>query len=297
MATRAELYAEQVQKLINGAKSLTPEARAAIEGQLAIADREILGRIAQLNPQSYTAQQLTNLRSAIDQAFAKFRATATDKVNALQEKAATMATRDTSSAVGAAIGIGQPIGAVNMQTVRIAQGYAADLISGLSADAAAKVKGVVQRAFLGGQTMGEIIDQVGTAMEGGKFSGIFTDVGDRAMRIAFNEILRVHSISGQARLEDLASRNKAIKKRWLHIPAARVPRLGHMLADGQTVPVDEPFEIEGEELMFPRDPSGSPENTIFCHCVSVPFIDDADLHATAEDRATLAKFGLSMSSA
>jgi hypothetical protein len=294
MATRAELYMDQVQKLINGAKSLSPEAQAAIEKALAQADKEILGRIAQLNPKSYTALQLASLRNDIDQALAKFRATATEKVNDLQAKAATMANKSMSDTVGAALGIGQPIGAVNMQTVRIAQGYAADLISGLSADAAAKVKGVVQRAFLGGQSMGEIIEAVGSAMEGGKFSGIFSEVGARAMRIAHNEILRVHSISGQARLEDLASRNDKIKKQWLHLPIG-VPRLGHLLADTQIVPVDEPFMVEGEELMFPRDPSGSPENTINCHCVSVPYIDDADLYATAEDRATLAKFGLSMS--
>jgi|SRR6185437_3705946 len=297
MDSRARLYAAQVTKLIDGAKSLTPEARAAIEGALAQADREILGRIAQLDPKSFTVQQLAALRSAIDQELVKFRVTATAKVNALQERAATMATQQTSNVVSAALGIGQPIGTVNMATVRIAQGYAADLISGLSADAAAKIKGAVQRAFLGGQSMSEIIDQVGRALEGGKFSGIFTDVGDRAMRIAFNEILRVHSIAGQARLQDLASRNKAIKKRWMHIPAARVPRLGHILANGQTVAVDQSFKVEGEDLMFPRDPSGSPENTIFCHCVSVPFIDDSDLYATAADRKTLAAAGISIAAA
>ncbi len=296
MATRAELYVAQVQRLIDGARSLSPEARTAIEKALADADRDILGRIAQVDPQSYTAAQLTSLRYAIDQAMAKFRVDATQTVNDLQAKAATMANRDMSATVGAALGVGQPIGTVNMQTVRIAQGYAADLISGLSADAAAKVKGVVQRAFLGGQSMSEIVEQVGRAMEGGKFSGIFTDVGDRAMRVAFNEILRVHSISGQARLEDLATRNKSIKKKWIHIPVARVPRISHMLADGQTVPVDEPYIVEGEELMFPRDPSGSPENTIYCHCVSVPWIDNADLYATAEDRALLASVGLKMAS-
>ena len=296
MATRAELYVAQVQRLINGARSLSPEARTAIEKALADADRDILGRIAQVDPQSYTAAQLTSLRYAIDQAMAKFRVDATQTVNDLQAKAATMANADMSATVGAALGVGQPIGTVNMQTVRIAQGYAADLISGLSADAAAKVKGVVQRAFLGGQSMSEIVEQVGRAMEGGNFSGIFTEVGDRAMRVAFNEILRVHSISGQARLEDLAKRNQSIKKKWIHIPVARVPRISHMLADGQTVPVDEPYIVEGEELMFPRDPSGSPENTIYCHCVSVPWIDNADLYATAEDRALLASVGLKMAS-
>jgi hypothetical protein len=83
MATRAELYMEQVQNLINGAKSLSPAALAAVEKALADADREILGRIAQLNPKSYTAAQLASLRADIDRALAKFRVTATDKVNVL----------------------------------------------------------------------------------------------------------------------------------------------------------------------------------------------------------------------
>lgn len=293
--TSAELYAAQVTQLINGAKSLSPEARKAVEDALEQADRDILGRIAQLNPKSFSAQQLRSLRDDIDRALAKFRATATDKVNSLQERAATVAARDTSGVVAAAVGIGQPIGTINMATVRIAQGYAADLISGLSADAAAKVKGAVQRAFLGGQSMDQIIGQVGRAMEGGKFSGIFTDVGDRAFRVAYNEILRVHSISGQATLEDLAKRNRAIKKRWLHIPAAKVPRITHILADGQTVDVDQPYLVGGEELIFPRDPSGSAENTIFCHCASVPFVENSELYATAEDRAVLARVGIHVS--
>src|SRR5689334_2242162 len=127
--SRADVYAAQVRDLIEGAKSLTPEARAAIEKALAQADREILGRIAQLDPKSYTAGQLAALRTAIDQALSKFRVTATDKVNSLQEQAAKMAAQNTTNVVSAALGTGVPIGTVNMQTVRIAQGYAADLIS------------------------------------------------------------------------------------------------------------------------------------------------------------------------
>jgi len=295
MASRATLYADQVQALINGAKNLTPESEKAIELLLAQASRDILGRIASLDPRSFTSVQLQHLLASIDQAIATFRTKATDSVNGLQAKAAQLAVQDTSRTVGAAIGGSVSLGAVNMTTVKVAQGYAADLITGLSADATTKLKGVVQRSFLGGQSLGDIISQVGHVLEGGKFSGIFTDVGDRAMKVAMNEVLRIHSISGQARLYELASRNHAIQKRWLHIPAARVPRISHILADLQTVAVDEPFMVGGEELMFPRDPSGSPENTIFCHCMSVPYIDDADLHATAADRATLKRFGLGIS--
>jgi hypothetical protein len=295
VATRAELYAAQVAQLIEGAKALTPEAEHAIERLLAQADREILGRIAWLDPKSFTAFQLDSLRTSIDQAMAQFRTAATDKVQQLQEKAAIAATHGTSNTVAAALGTAVSLGAVNPTTLRIAQGYSADLISGLSADASAKIKGVVQRAFLGGQSLSDIIAGVGHSLDGGKFSGVFTEVGDRAMKLAVNEVLRVHSISGQARLQDLASRNAAIQKMWMHIPAARVPRITHLLADGQVVAVDKPFLVGGEELMFPRDPSGSPENTIFCHCVSVAYIDDADLYATAADRETLAKVGLKVS--
>jgi hypothetical protein len=42
--------------------------------------------------------------------------------------------------------------------------------------------------------------------------------------------------------------------------------MGHRDADGQTVPVFMPFQVAGEPLQFPGDPSGSPENVINCRC-------------------------------
>ncbi len=35
------------------------------------------------------------------------------------------------------------------------------------------------------------------------------------------------------------------------------------------IPVDEPFMVDGEELMFPGDDSGSAGNVINCQCVSI----------------------------
>ena len=62
-------------------------------------------------------------------------------------------------------------------------------------------------------------------------------------------------------------------KRWLtsHLPTVRA---AHEMAENdarnQRVPIDQPFISGGEELMFPGDPSGSPENIINCHCVALP---------------------------
>jgi hypothetical protein len=113
--------------------------------------------------------------------------------------------------------------------------------------------------------------------------------------IALNEILRSHSIAGQARLEDLARRVPGVKKQWLHIPAARVPRLSHILASGQVRDVDEPFSVGGEDLMYPRDPNGSPENTLDCHCRVVPYFDQSALQPTEGQKAMLRDWGLEIS--
>ena len=43
-------------------------------------------------------------------------------------------------------------------------------------------------------------------------------------------------------------------------------RPDHADADGQTVPLNSPFVVGGEDLMFPGDPTGSAENVINCRC-------------------------------
>ncbi|HEX7040831.1 MAG TPA: hypothetical protein VF202_11980 [Trueperaceae bacterium] len=64
------------------------------------------------------------------------------------------------------------------------------------------------------------------------------------------------------------------KKRWLTSRDARVRRptpgspYDHASADGQTVPVDQPFIVSGEPLMYPGDRSrgASAGNLINCRC-------------------------------
>ena len=45
----------------------------------------------------------------------------------------------------------------------------------------------------------------------------------------------------------------------------------HALADGQTVPIDEPFTVGGYKLLFPTDDSlgASPSETINCRCLEI----------------------------
>lgn len=61
------------------------------------------------------------------------------------------------------------------------------------------------------------------------------------------------------------------EKVWIAVLDQKT-RIGHVFADGQIVDADEPFLVDGEYLMFPGDPNGSPGNIINCRCVSVPRI-------------------------
>jgi hypothetical protein len=163
------------------------------------------------------------------------------------------------------------------------------------ARASGKLNAVIERAMLGGQSLDDIIAQVGRAIGGDKFTGLFNPLGARAESVALNEILRMHSIAGQAHLEGLARQVPGIKKQWLHVPVARVPRPSHILASGQVREVGQPFSVGGEALMYPRDPNGSPENTTDCHCMLVPYMDPSDLQPTARQKAVLKELGIEIS--
>ena len=52
-------------------------------------------------------------------------------------------------------------------------------------------------------------------------------------------------------------------------------RDAHMEADGQRKPINEPFVVGGELLMYPGDPAGSAENIINCRCKERTEIDFA----------------------
>lgn len=66
-----------------------------------------------------------------------------------------------------------------------------------------------------------------------------------------------------------------MRKRWVATFDSRT-RPEHSDADGQTVDVDEPFVVGGEELMEPGDTSAPTEMTINCRCSMIPVVDGFD---------------------
>lgn len=98
-----------------------------------------------------------------------------------------------------------------------------------------------------------------------RIKGEFNDISDgRARVIASTETSAAYGASRQKAMEDVGIGYK----KWLTSGLANV-RSAHADANGQIVPVNEPFFVGGESLNNPGDESGSPENVINCHCVAV----------------------------
>lgn len=98
----------------------------------------------------------------------------------------------------------------------------------------------------------------------------------RAERIARTETTGAYNAGAmQAYAEE-----QAAVKTWLCAPDDRT-RDAHLEANGQVVAVSEPFDVGGELLMYPGDPSGSPGNVINCRCTTIAGTDPTQLRDVA----------------
>jgi SPP1 gp7 family putative phage head morphogenesis protein len=86
----------------------------------------------------------------------------------------------------------------------------------------------------------------------------------RANTIAQTETAAAYGSGRQRSMEQ----SGVTHKRWLTSGNTNV-RPTHRAANGQTVKIDEDYEVGGEFLKHPCDPSGEPGETINCHCVSI----------------------------
>lgn len=120
----------------------------------------------------------------------------------------------------------------------------------------ADIKSEIEVGLDAGETMKQLADRVRSA---------FNDVSDeRAERIAMTETGSAYGYGRQVSMEESGVESK----QWLTSGNDNV-RDTHQEANGQVVPVNQPFKVGGEDLMHPGDPDGSPENVINCHCVAI----------------------------
>lgn len=143
--------------------------------------------------------------------------------------------------------------------------FLTDRMKNVATEAANRINGELAQVLIGLQTSSEAA---------GKIAGLINEGGRaRALTITHTEVGRAFSVAGQARLDQARERLPGLRKMWRRSGKLH-SRIAHDVADGQIRKSDEPFDVGGEQLMFPRDPKASAKNTVRCGCVSLPHMAD-----------------------
>ena len=86
-----------------------------------------------------------------------------------------------------------------------------------------------------------------------------------AIRNARTAVTGAQNAGRQASYDRAKEMGLQLRKRWIATKDGRT-RHEHALLDGQTVPLDKPFDIDGHKLMFPGDPTGLARLVWNCRC-------------------------------
>ncbi len=112
----------------------------------------------------------------------------------------------------------------------------------------------------------------------------------QARRVAVTEVLRAHSVAREEAIQQSPSTDR---KEWRHTGAHKnKPRPNHVDMDGQIVPKDKPFELQGRDgvvyhPMYPRDPILPASETVNCHCIHRGVAADDAIGMSLEERRQL----------
>jgi SPP1 gp7 family putative phage head morphogenesis protein len=121
------------------------------------------------------------------------------------------------------------------------------------------VRAAIEESIDSGDSLKVMADRVRE-----RFNGISRS---RARTIARTEAGAAFGAGRQFGMEDAGIE----LKEW-HTSGLDNVRATHREANGQQVPVDEPFIVGGVEMMYPGDENGPPEEVINCRCVSLPVV-------------------------
>jgi hypothetical protein len=108
---------------------------------------------------------------------------------------------------------------------------------------------------------------------------------NRARATARTEIL---TASSRANWEAFKQSPAVAQKQWKHSGSKKNnPRETHVEMDGVTIDVDDYFLVDGEEGLYPRDPSFSAKNRVNCGCTMGPVVDEYILGMSKEEKEAI----------
>jgi uncharacterized protein with gpF-like domain len=240
--------------------------------------------------------QLRSLRAAIDDHIARFQSELTAAAQADLAGAFTGGEALVSEPLAAA-GIEVSFFSPSRAQINAITDFSADLIKQIADEMRAKINTQIQRSFLGAQTpsqaMAQITDILGvkqTDLRWGRLKRpqVVKGIAARAEAILRTEFTRAANMGHMSQLELANTQIPGLMKRW-QARGDRRTRKTHLDTHRNTfrepIPVNQPFEVGNDLLMFPGDPNGSAQETINCRCNLLMVTPEFGVTPTPNDAA------------
>lgn len=257
MASKEKIFQAKVKQLIRNAERLEDAEVRKVIRLLNTARRDVAATVASTEWQAY---HLPQMKAAIERAMQEFGSQYGVDLREAQRSFWEQGVDRVDLPIRQ-VGIYAAIPEIDTTALAILQGYSTDLVDGLSSDALRKINQELTLGIMGQRSPYEVMQAIGRNL---RDPSVFRSIAHRAETITRTEAGRVLEAAGQARLESATRVVPGLMKEWYYGHSPRMPRLDHMAAAGQKREVDEPFNVGGEELMYPKDPRGSAKNTVNC---------------------------------
>lgn len=139
------------------------------------------------------------------------------------------------------------------------------------------ITSAVTQGILQGDAMADIAARLQRVCKMGE------STANRAARTCVTGAENAGRVNSYKRAESMGIR---VRKQWIATLDERT-RSSHRQLDGQSVDVDEPFKVDGDEIMYPGDPSAPGYLVYNCRCTLVADLVDEP----AEDVVRASKLG------
>lgn len=256
-SAKERAFRKKVNALIKNAGALEDQAVKRVIKLLDVARRDVAATVASTEWQAYYLPQMKAATERALETFAgQYGVVLRDAQREFWETGIEMVDLPLRT-----IGIAAAIPEIDVTALSIMQGYSSDLVTNLSKSAIQKINQELTLGIMGQKSPYEVMQAVGRNL---KDKSVFKSIAARADTIIRTETGRVLEMAGQARKEAAAKVVPGLQKQWFYGHSPKMPRLAHLVIDGQIRDVDQPFDVGGEKLMYPRDPAGSAANTIRC---------------------------------
>lgn len=239
---------------------LQADTHAEIQRLLALALKDVKTALAAA-PSDFAAWYLPQLQAEIERVL---KATAEASAGALGPAAeqAWQLGLDYLDQPLAAAGVRIPGVLPHLDTGQLAamKTFMSDRIRDVSSSAINRINTELGLTLIGARPMSDTISRVQDLLGGASRT--------RATTIVRTELGRAFSVAAEGRARQAAETGVEMDKVWRR-SGKRHPRVSHAFADGQRVPVDEPFLVGGVKLMHPHDPAAPAAHTINCGCIAL----------------------------